>query len=63
MNKYSGFTTIRFTEAEKRMIAELKSYHNLSSDNAAVRFALKVATRVIERESPKPIQESSEVKS
>ncbi len=41
--------TVRFTEEEKAMIVELRTYYGLSSDNEALRFALRAAKREMER--------------
>ncbi len=46
--------TIRLTEQDKQAIAALRDYYALSSDNEAIRFALKRALREIEQQAPNP---------
>jgi Tfp pilus assembly pilus retraction ATPase PilT len=46
--------TIRLTEQDKQAIARLRDYYALSSDNEAIRFALKQALRAIEQQSLPP---------
>jgi len=41
--------TVRFTEEEKAILAELRTFYGLSSDNEALRFALRAAVREVQR--------------
>jgi hypothetical protein len=41
--------TVRFTTEEKAIIAQLRSNFGLSSDNEALRFALRAALRELQR--------------
>jgi len=41
--------TVRFTTEEKSILAELRTYYGLSSDNEALRFALRAALRELQR--------------
>ena len=56
MNKKDTLYTlsVRFTTDEKSIIAELKSFYGLSSDNEALRFALRAAKREMQRQGLKP---------
>jgi outer membrane murein-binding lipoprotein Lpp len=51
MNKKDTAQTlsVRFSTEEKAIIAELRTYYGLSSDNEALRFALRAAKREMER--------------
>jgi hypothetical protein len=51
MNKKNTHTTlsVRFNTEEKKIIAELRAYYGLSSDNEALRFALRAARRELEQ--------------
>jgi hypothetical protein len=51
MNKKDAPHTlsVRFTTDEKAIMAELRTYYGLSSDNEALRFALRAAKREMER--------------
>ncbi len=42
-------TTIRLDEQDKAAIAAIKDYHGISSDNDAIRFALRSMLRDIQR--------------
>ena len=46
--------TIRLTEQDKEAIAALREYYGLTSDNEAIRFALKMALRATQSTQPKP---------
>jgi hypothetical protein len=46
--------TVRFTTEEKSILAELRTYYGLSSDNEALRFALRAALRELQCEGLKP---------
>ena len=56
MNKKNALHTlsVRFTPDEKGIMAELKRFYGLSSDNEALRFALRAAYREMERQGLKP---------
>ncbi len=41
--------TVRFTEEEKAIIIEIRTYYGLNSDNDALRFALRAAKREMEQ--------------
>jgi len=41
--------TVRFTTEEKAILSELRAYYGLSSDNEALRFALRAALREMQR--------------
>ncbi len=41
--------TVRFTEEEKAIVAELRTYYGFNSDNDALRFALRAAKRELQR--------------
>jgi hypothetical protein len=41
--------TVRFTEEEKAIITEIRTYYGLNSDNEALRFALRAAKREMQR--------------
>src|SRR5215472_16432901 len=41
--------TVRFTEEEKTILAELRTYYGFNSDNDALRFALRAARRELQR--------------
>ena len=41
--------TVRFTEEEKNILKEIRTYYGLNSDNDALRFALRAAKREMER--------------
>jgi hypothetical protein len=51
MNKKESthILTVRFTQEEKAMMAQLRSGFGLSSDNEVLRFALRSALRELER--------------
>ena len=46
--------TIHLEEQDKAAIAALRDYYALSSDNEAIRFALRRALREIEQQAPNP---------
>ena len=56
MQKPQKAKTIRLTEQDRQAIVRLRDYYALSSDNEAIRFALKQALRAIEQQPihPKP---------
>jgi hypothetical protein len=56
MNKKDTLYTlsVRFTAQEKTLLTELRQYYGLSSDNEALRFALRAAKREMERQQFKP---------
>jgi hypothetical protein len=41
--------TVRFTAEEKAILTELRTFYGLSSDNEALRFALRAASRELHR--------------
>jgi hypothetical protein len=41
--------TVRFTAEEKAILSELRNYYGLSSDNEALRFALRAALREMQQ--------------
>ena len=41
--------TVRFTTEEKAILSELRTYYGLSSDNEALRFALRAALREMQQ--------------
>lgn len=41
--------TVRFTAEEKAILTELRTYYGLSSDNEALRFALRAALREMQQ--------------
>ncbi len=41
--------TVRLVPDEKAIITELRTYYGLSSDNEAIRFALRAALRELQR--------------
>ncbi len=41
--------TVRFTEEEKGILAELRAYYGFNSDNDALRFALRAARREMQQ--------------
>jgi hypothetical protein len=45
---------VRFTDEEKAIMAELRNYYGLSSDNEVLRFALRAAKREMEWQGLKP---------
>jgi hypothetical protein len=51
MNKKDALYTlsVRLTADEKAIITELRTYYGLSSDNEALRFALRAALRELQR--------------
>ncbi len=51
MRKIQKAKTIRLTEQDKQAIARLRDYYALSSDNEAIRFALKRAVQETEQQS------------
>ncbi len=44
-----GALTVRFTAEEKSILTELRTYYGLSSDNEALRFALRAALREMQQ--------------
>ena len=51
-------TTIRLEEPDRRAIAALRAYYGLSSDNDAIRLALREMERIISQQSAPPKKET-----
>jgi len=47
-------TTIRLDEQDKQIIARVKEYYGVKSDNDAIRLALRETLREMERQTPNP---------
>ena len=56
MNKKDTLYTlsVRFNMDEKKIMAELKNFYGLSSDNEVLRFAIRAAKREMQRQELKP---------
>ena len=52
-------TTIRLEEQDREAIAAIKAYYGITSDNDAIRFALRKVQREIRRQTSRPASEAS----